>query len=52
MYRGQVEVVGPDEFKTRWHVTGPSKDGRIHATYRRKPSGSQEGQHEGGWGER
>ncbi|CAM9302704.1 unnamed protein product, partial [Hapterophycus canaliculatus] len=35
MYRGQVEVVGPNEFKTRWHVTGPQKDGRIHSTFKR-----------------
>ncbi|CAM9345710.1 unnamed protein product [Choristocarpus tenellus] len=36
MYRGEVEVVGPHEFRTRWCVTGPNKDGRIDATYRRR----------------
>ncbi|CAM9941564.1 unnamed protein product [Ectocarpus fasciculatus] len=35
MYRGKVEVVGPNEFKTSWHVTGPQKDGRINATFKR-----------------
>ncbi|CAM9658762.1 unnamed protein product [Scytosiphon promiscuus] len=35
MYRGQVEVVGPNEFRTRWHVTGPQKDGRIHSIFKR-----------------
>ncbi|CAM9445134.1 unnamed protein product [Ascophyllum nodosum] len=38
LYRGEVEVLGKDEFRTRWHVTGPQKDGKIHATYRRRYS--------------
>ncbi|CAM9906690.1 unnamed protein product [Ectocarpus sp. 12 AP-2014] len=38
MYRGKVEVVGPNEFKTSWHVTGPQKDGRINATFKRRLS--------------
>jgi hypothetical protein len=37
MYRGNIELLAPDEFEIVWRITGPRKDGKIVSTFRKYP---------------